>query len=337
MNQPADRFSSRDISVVIPLYNEVGSIDELTHRLLDVLPSLGSWEILFVNDGSSDGSEARLNHWCAAHSDRIRALHLRRNMGKSVALELGFSHARGHTIVMMDADLQDQPEEIPKLLNHMKTHALDVVTGWKRQRHDPLSKTIPSRLFNRVVRGFSGVQAHDFNCGLKAMRRECVGKLRLYGQLHRYMLILLAHQGFRIGEVPVEHAPRRHGASKYGHRRMFAGLMDLLTVYFLTRFIQSPLYFFGFYGLLFFILALIWGGFFIAMHFISVFMDFQAGYLEHHPLWMLSGVFLIVSLVLFSFGLIAEMILHLTSAHDYSGFITRQDGFSTGDDDHAPP
>lgn len=316
------------ISVVTPIFNEVETLPLLTQRLMQVLPALGSWEIIFINDGSTDGSRECLSQLCSQHPDHLRAIHLRRNLGKSAALELGFSHASGELIVMMDGDLQDQPEEIPKLLAELQREDLDVVTGWKKNRHDPLSKTLPSRLFNRVVRRLSGLEIHDFNCGLKVMRRHCTAHLNLYGQLHRYMLVLLAHQGFRVGEVAVEHAPRRFGHSKYGTRRMFAGMMDLLTVYFLTRYLQSPLYFFGFYGLISLILSLVWGGFFIGMHFVSVVMDFPAGYLEHHPLWMLSGMMLVVSLIFFSFGLIGELTFHLVHPSNFSSFVVKREGFS---------
>lgn len=319
--------SKYDISVVIPAFDERDSLRPLVDRLMPVLSSLGSHEVIFVNDGSTDGTGAVLDALNKEYPDVIKDIHLRTNCGKSVALQYGFREASGELIVMMDADLQDRPEEIPALVKYLKENNLDVVTGWKFTRHDSISKTLPSRLFNYVVRRFSGLNIHDFNCGLKVMRRECLKDLRLYGQLHRFMVVLLAYQGFKVGEHKVEHSPRKYGYSKYGGKRMFGGLMDFLTIFFITRYMQAPLYFFGFYGLLCLLASFLYGGFFLALHLLSLFTDYPQGNLNEHPVWILAPGMFLVGLIFIFLGLIGEMICYLLSTQLNQGYIQKRIGF----------
>ena len=323
--------SKHAISVVIPVFNEVESLPPLVERLVSALDSLGPYEVVFVNDGSQDGSESVLDAFTQQYPGRIRVVHLGTNCGKSIAPQTGFEAASNDLIVMMDADLQDQPEEIHKLVRHLEEKGLDVVTGWKADRHDPISKTLPSRLFNRILRRFSGLDIHDFNCGLKAMRSECVERLSLYGQLHRFMLILLASYGFKVGELPVEHSPRLYGHSKYRARRFYEGLMDFLTVFFITRYLQSPLYFFGFYGIFCFVASVVYGGFFIVLHLISLVADYPQGSLNEHPIWILSPVMFLIGLIFIFFGLLGELYYHLTANRLGRKYVKRRVGFENQD------
>lgn len=303
--------AQRALSVVIPVLNEEESLVPLMARLKPVLNGLGTHEIIFVNDGSTDRTQDILRALHADDPEHVRVVTFKRNYGKATALTEGFREAAGEIVVMMDADLQDQPEEIPKLLNALRERNLDVVTGWKRERHDPLGKTVPSKLFNAVVRHFSKLEIHDFNCGLKAMKLECAKSLLLYGQLHRYLLVLLAKQGYAVGEVPIVHASRFAGVSKYGHKRMYEGLMDFITVLFIERYLQSPLYFFGFYGALFMVAALVIGVWYLSFHLHALFAGTQSGLLSEHPLWMVSPVFFLSGLLCIFFGLVGQLILHL--------------------------
>ncbi|MBF0141038.1 MAG: glycosyltransferase family 2 protein [Magnetococcales bacterium] len=309
MNMPKDYAC--DYSVVIPVYNEVDNLRPLLNLLLPVLQQLGSHEIIVVDDGSTDGSGELLQEIHVEHPDIFKLIAFRRNLGKSAALDAGFRVTRGRFIVMMDADLQDQPTEITHLVEKLHKDKLDVVSGWKVNRQDPLNKTLPSRLFNWSLKKTFMVEVHDFNCGLKLMRAECIQSLILYGQLHRYMLVLLAHQGFSIGEAPVHHAKRLSGVSKYGWWRFLEGFMDLITIYFLTRYLRSPLYFFGSYALFFLLAAIAIGGFFLSMHIYAIYSGFRLGMLSEHPLWLLSPVTLLISIIFFFFGLLGQMIIHL--------------------------
>jgi glycosyltransferase involved in cell wall biosynthesis len=235
-----------DVSVVVPVKDERENVGELCARVADVLRGEAlRFELIFVDDGSTDGSWGAILELCAAF-DEARAVRQRRNFGKAAALATGFAFARGAVIVTMDGDLQDDPGEIPRFLTALRA-GHDVVSGWKRVRHDPLSKRLPSRLFNAVTRRVSGVPLHDFNCGFKAYTRQAARALApfIYGEMHRYLPVLLAAQGFRIGEIEVEHHARRFGRSKYGARRMLAGACDVLTVVLITRFRERPLHVFG--------------------------------------------------------------------------------------------
>jgi glycosyltransferase involved in cell wall biosynthesis len=234
-----------ELSIVVPVLDESGSIAELHAQLGRALAGTGrTAEIIFVDDGSTDGTAAILDS-LAQQDPRIAVVHFRRNYGKAAALDCAFRLAQGAIVITLDGDLQDDPAEIPKFLAAL-TEGYDVVSGWKRARRDPLDKTLPSLVFNWFGRRISGLPLHDFNCGFKAYRREALSELRLYGELHRYIPILLHWEGFRVGEIAVVHRPRRTGRSKFGARRLLTGAFDLLTVLLTTRFRSRPLHFFGF-------------------------------------------------------------------------------------------
>jgi dolichol-phosphate mannosyltransferase len=237
------------ISVVIPVFDEVGTLEQLHRELADLAAACAlELQIVLVDDGSRDGSW-RVIESLAESDPRVTGIRLRRNFGKAAALSAGFDAATGEIIVTMDADLQDSPAEIPRLLE--KLHAgFDVVSGWKRHRHDPWHKRYPSKVFNALVGRLTGVKLHDHNCGLKAFRRDVIHEIRLYGELHRFVPVLAAARGFRVGETPVEHRPRISGFSKYGWTRIPKGLLDLLTVQFITRFGQRPQHWLGSVGLI---------------------------------------------------------------------------------------
>ena len=242
------------LSAVIPLFNEAESLTTLHAELVAVAEAEGyDIEIIFVDDGSTDGSWAEVRRLIKA-DQRVRGIRFRRNFGKAAALSAGFRAARGELIVTLDADLQDDPREIPRLLAAMEGNC-DVVSGWKQVRHDPWHKVLPSRIFNWLVSWLTGVYLHDHNCGLKCYRREVLAEVRLYGELHRFVPVLAAARGFRVGELAVAHRPRKFGRSKYGVRRFIKGFLDLLTVKFLTGFGQRPQHLLGGIGLVCFFLG----------------------------------------------------------------------------------
>ncbi|HWB12010.1 MAG TPA: glycosyltransferase family 2 protein [Pirellulales bacterium] len=243
------------LSAVIPVYNEVDSLDILYRELTDVAREQGyALDLVFVDDGSTDGCWQKIVA-LAAGDARVRGIRFRRNFGKAAALSAGFRAARGDLIMTLDADLQDDPREIPHFLKQMG-QSLDVVSGWKKVRHDPWHKVLPSRIFNRLVSSLTGVHLHDHNCGMKCYRREVFREVRLYGELHRFVPVLAHARGFRVGEVVIQHRPRKFGHSKYGVRRFLRGFLDLLTVKFLTGFGQRPQHALGAVGLGFFLLGI---------------------------------------------------------------------------------
>lgn len=288
------------LTIVVPAYNEADSLRELHGRLDAALTGVAlPAEIIFVDDGSTDGSFAVIGE-LAGRDGRVRGVRLRRNYGKSAALAVGFERAAGDVIVTLDADLQDDPTEIPRLLARLD-EGYDLVCGWRRRRADPWTKRAASRIFNVVTRALSGLQLHDFNSGLRACRRAVVEDVRLYGDLHRYLPVLAARQGFRVTELPVAHHPRRYGRSKYGLGRIF-GAFDLLTVLFLNRYIGRPMHLFGVPGLLCFLAGaaisawLAWGRL------------FERQYLSNRPLLFLGILLLVIGAQFVSLGLLGEMI-----------------------------
>jgi glycosyltransferase involved in cell wall biosynthesis len=298
-----------DLSVVIPLLNEEGSLRELHQQLRQVLGRMNMrYEILFIDDGSTDRSFNVLRD--LKRSDRhIRVIRFRRNYGKSAALAVGFEKAQGSLVITMDADLQDDPAEIPALRRKLD-EGYDLVSGWKRIRHDPLTKTIPSRFFNAVVRRMTGIRIHDFNCGLKAYRRDVVKHLRVYGELHRFLPVLAHWDGFRVGELPVQHRPRKYGTTKFGFARFWKGFLDLLTVLFTTRYLRRPLHLFGFWGLM----TALAGS--VIVLWLTMEKIFLGASLSNRPLFLGGILLLIVGIQFISIGLIGEMISRNQATHE---------------------
>ena len=290
------------ISVVVPLFNEKDALAQLYAELVEEAERLPyEFEFIFVDDGSSDGSHEALQRLLRSDS-RLRVIRFRRNFGKSAALSAGFSMARGDVIVTLDADLQDKPAEMGKLLARLE-EGYDLVSGWKRVRRDPITKRWPSRLFNFATSVLTGVPLHDINCGFKAYRREVIDEVRVYGEMHRYIPVLASYRGFRVGEVAVEHRPRAFGSSKFGAGRFVSGFFDLLTVIMLTRYNSKPLHVFGVLGVLSFV-----AGFAIEMYLsVGWFVGRPIG---DRPLFFLGIVLLLVGIQFVFFGLLAEMIAY---------------------------
>ena len=246
-----------DISVIIPLFNEEESLPELYAWIERVMKANGySFEVIFVNDGSTDGSWQVIQR-LGSESEHVKGIKFRRNYGKSPALYCGFKQAQGNVVITMDADLQDSPDEIPALYKMIVEDGYDLVSGYKQKRYDPLSKTIPTKLFNATARKISGIKnLHDFNCGLKAYRKAVVKNIEVYGELHRYIPYLAKNAGFdKIGEKVVHHQARKYGSSKFGLNRFFNGYLDLITLWFLSSFGRKPMHVFGFLGTLVFIIG----------------------------------------------------------------------------------
>jgi len=247
-----------DISVVIPLYNEEESLPELFAWIQRVMKANGfSYEVIFVNDGSTDASWQAIEELAKTNPDEVKGISFRRNYGKSPALYCGFARAEGNVVITMDADLQDSPDEIPELHRMIVEDGYDLVSGYKKKRYDPLSKTLPTKLFNATARAVSGIRnLHDFNCGLKAYRREVIKNIEVYGEMHRYIPYLAKNAGFtRIGEKVVQHQARKYGVTKFGLNRFVNGYLDLITLWFLSKFGVKPMHIFGFLGSLMFILG----------------------------------------------------------------------------------
>ena len=293
------------ISIVIPLHNEERSIALLYDELQAALEPLGQeWEAVFVDDGSVDGSFAALTRLHDAN-ENVRVVRLRRNFGKAAALAAGFSQACGEIVVTIDADLQDDPAEIPRLLVKLD-EGFDLVSGWKTRRRDPLRRRVLSRIFNWVTGRMSGLRLHDMNCGLKAYRAEVVRGMPLYGELHRFIPVLAQYRGFRVAELPVNHRPREHGRSRYGVERYIRGFLDLLTVSFIGRYRHRPLHLFGGLGL---ILGLLGTAILVYLTVVKA-LGHAIG---ERPLLTLGVLLVVVGLQFFSLGLISEM---LTSQHE---------------------
>lgn len=292
----------RCISVVIPAYNEQESIGPLAKRLAEVLfrLDLRQYEVIFVDDGSTDGTWAAISE--AQKSQAwIRGVRLRRNFGKAAALDQAIRRARFDVVVTMDADLQDEPSELPKLLAKL-AEGYDVVSGWKKDRKDPLGKRLPSLLFNWITARVTGLSLRDFNCGFKAYRREVFYTVSLYGELHRFIPALAHGQGFRVGEVPVVHNPRVYGKSKYGLERFARGLLDLLTVVAINRYASRPGHLFGSIGLVLGVISA------IALFYLGITWFFEP--IGGRPLLLVSLVLALISLQFLFFGLLAELHLH---------------------------
>lgn len=289
-----------NLSIVIPAYNEHASLPELLKRIREAVEPLKmSFEVIVIDDGSHDQTFETLK---SLKSDfpMLKAIRFRRNYGKSPALSEGFKLASGDFVITMDADLQDDPAEIPNLLRKLN-EGFDMISGWKKVRHDPITKTLPSRVFNYVTSKITGINIHDFNCGLKAYRREVIESLQVYGEMHRFLPVLAHWQGFRVGELIVTHHPRKFGKSKFGAARFFNGFFDLMTVLFLTRFKTSPLHVFGMVGFITFAAG------FVIEAYLSV-LWFMGQAIKQRPLFFLGILLLIVGIQFVGFGLVAEML-----------------------------
>ncbi len=288
------------ISIVVPLYNEESSLNELTEKIKFVMEKPDkNYEIIFIDDGSTDSSADIIEKLCKS-DNRIKLLQFRKNYGKAAALAAGFDAARGQYVITMDADLQDDPKEILPLVEKLQ-EGYDLVSGWKKKRHDPFSRRLASKIYNYFTAMFSGIYLHDFNCGLKAYRLNVVKTIKIYGELHRYLPVLAHRSGFKVSEIVVTHHPRKHGKSKYGIDRYLRGAFDLMTVTFLTKYQKRPLHLFGGLGLLCFVAGFI----------ISAFLSFQKLFfnvnLSNRPLLFLGVLLIIVGIQFFSIGLLGEM------------------------------
>jgi dolichol-phosphate mannosyltransferase len=295
------------LSTVIPIYNEVQSLVPLHAELDEVARAHGyDLDIVFVDDGSTDGSWQQIEQ-LAARDPRVRGICFRRNFGKASALSAGFEAARGELVMTLDADLQDDPHEIPRFLAEMEKD-LDVVSGWKKVRHDPWHKVGPSRIFNGLVSYLTGVRLHDHNCGFKCYRREIFQEVRLYGELHRFVPVLAAARGWKVGEIVIHHRPRKFGRSKYGVWRIVKGFLDLLTVYFLTGFGQRPQHMLGTVGLIFFFLGLLGVVFLTALWGLSRMTEaVEVLHLHERPVFYYSIAALLLGAQFMSIGFLAEL------------------------------
>ena len=289
----------KKISFVIPALNEAESLPELIGGIRSNIPEGMTYEVIVVNDGSTDGTE-QVVRGIADADPSVHLISFRRNFGKAAALEAGFRESAGEIIITMDGDLQDDPSEIPRFLSKLD-EGYDLVSGWKKDRKDPLEKRLPSKLFNAAVSRMSGVRLHDMNCGFKAYRRCVAESLDLYGDMHRYIPCLAARLGFRIGEIPVRHNARRYGRSKYGAERYLHGLLDALTVFFLMRFEEQPMYFFGRFGLLGSILGFVLCVCFAVLRIVGR----PAG----SGLLLLGAVLIAAGILLFGLGLLGELLV----------------------------
>ncbi len=295
MNEP-----HLELSVVIPLFDEAESLKALHKELKLALRGIPDHEIIYVNDGSTDESREVLSG-LRSMDGTVCVINFRRNFGKSATLDAAFGRARGRYVVTLDADLQDDPAEIPGLLAMLKEQDLDLVSGWKKNRRDPLSKRLPSRLFNWATRVVSGLKIHDFNCGLKIYRIEVVRSLQVHGELHRYIPAMAHWEGFRVGEKTVNHRPRKFGTTKFGPSRFLHGFLDLITVMFLNRFRTSPLHFFGMVG------GLVLGiGVVLNIYLLIEWLRTHA--IGGRPLLFLAVMMVIVGVQLIFFGLLGEML-----------------------------
>ena len=301
---------SLDISVVIPLYNEEESLSELCTWIHKVMEANGySYETLLIDDGSTDASWACIME-LSGKFESIKAIRFNRNYGKSAALNTGFKHASGNVVITMDADLQDSPDEIPGLTKMIVEDGYDMVSGWKKKRHDPISKTIPSKFFNFVTRLFSGIKLHDFNCGLKAYKNKVIKTVDVYGEMHRYIPFIAKWHGFdKIGEMEVEHRPRKYGTTKFGLERFIFGFLDLLSITFVSKFKKRPMHFFGTFGTLSIVLGTAITLWIIGEKIYNIYNHLPVRDVVDQPLFFLSLVAIIIGVQLFLAGFLAEMMI----------------------------
>lgn len=301
------------LSVVIPVFNEEESIPELTEWIFRVVGEANiATEVLLVDDGSTDGSWSVIEELAKKYGS-VKGVRFQRNYGKSAALQTGFEHAQGEVVVTMDADLQDSPDELPELVKMIKDGKYDLVSGWKKKRRDPLSKTLPSKFFNRVTRWVSGIRLHDFNCGLKAYRRDVVKNIEVYGEMHRYIPLLAKWNGYhRIGEKVVEHRARKYGHTKFGLERFINGFLDLVSVTFVMRFRKRPMHFFGTLGTLSFLAGMVISSWVIGEKLFRQYHSLPRRAVVDQPLFFLALVAVIIGVQLFLAGFLAEMMIQMS-------------------------
>ena len=302
-----------DISVVIPLLNERESLPELTAWIDRALEEF-SYEVIFVDDGSTDGSWDLIAKM-AKDGSHVRGIRFRRNYGKSAALYEGFAAARGDIVVTMDADLQDSPEEIPEMIRMIREEGYDLVSGWKQHRKDnPVTKNLPSKLYNATARRVTGIKLHDMNCGLKAYKADVVKNIEVYGEMHRYIPYLAKNAGFtKIGEKPVQHQKRKYGKSKFGMSRFVNGFLDLMSLWFLSRFGGKPMHFFGTSGILMFLVGFVMTIWIIVEKLVNQAHGLKYRPVTDQPLFYLALVALILGVMLFLAGFIGEMLSRSSS------------------------
>ena len=308
---------SKNLSIVVPVYNEEESIPKLTEWIFRVVGEANlSTEVLFIDDGSTDTSWDTIKNLSNENSN-VHGFKFNRNYGKSAALQVGFEATVGEVVVTMDADLQDSPDELPALFKMIKEDGFDLISGWKRKRKDPISKTFPSKFFNRVTRWVSGIKLHDFNCGLKAYRKDVVKRIDVYGEMHRYIPLLAKWNGFaKIGEKEVEHRARKYGQTKFGLERFVNGFLDLISVTFVMRFRKRPMHFFGTFGTLSFLGGLGITSWIIGEKLYRQFNDLNPRAVVDQPLFFLALVALIVGVQLFLAGFLAEMMIQTSPKKD---------------------
>ena len=304
-----------DISVVIPVFNEEESLVELNNQILNSIDKSKTYELIYINDGSTDQSKNILST-LASKNLNIKLINFYKNKGKADALNAGFYFSSGNIVITLDSDLQDDPNEFQKLIKEIDNGS-DMVSGWKKNRKDPLSKTLPSKIFNFVLRLLTGIKIHDFNCGLKAYNQKVVKSLNIYGGLHRFIPVLVKNSGFIISEVQINHRKRKYGVSKYGTSRIFHGLFDLITILFLKKYFNRPLHFFGKFGILFSLL-----GFFTNIYLSykwMIFNYFNIGvkYSINRPLLFFGILLLLVGIQFISIGLIGELIVYLNRKRNF--------------------
>ena len=299
-----------DISVIIPLYNEAESLPELSEWIARVMKENAfSYEILMIDDGSNDGSWDVVKRLAEADPN-VHGISFRRNYGKSAALFCGFEKAQGDVVITMDADLQDSPDEIPTLVSKIREEGFDVVSGWKQHRKDnPLTKNLPSKLYNATARRITGIQLHDMNCGLKAYRKDVVKDIEVYGEMHRYIPYLAKNAGYcKIGEMPVHHQKRKYGKSKFGMNRFVNGFLDLLSLWFLSTFGRKPMHFFGYTGIFMFLVGFVMTIWIIVAKLVHQANGTHFRAVTDQPLFYLALVAVILGVMLFLAGFVGEMI-----------------------------
>lgn len=304
-----------DLSIVIPLLNEAESLPELHRWIVEVMHQEGyDYEILFIDDGSTDASWQVITQ-LQQENARVKGIRFLTNFGKSQALHAGFAHAQGEVVVTMDADLQDSPEEIPAMLQMLQAENFDLISGWKKKRYDSVvAKNIPSKLFNWAARKTSGLPLNDFNCGLKVYRKAVIKNIEVYGEMHRYIPVLAKNAGFRrIGEKPVKHQARKFGETKFGMNRFINGFLDLITLWFFSRFGKQPMHLFGLLGTIMFLIGFFSAGYIGTVKLYRLYNQIPTGLVTDNPWFYISLTTMIIGSLLFLAGFLGELVIRTQS------------------------